>query len=431
MHQNNYIYFMLITGLFLYNTTNLKAQQISVIDQNSISITNNYNHTHKFELRNGNNSLIKTILLDPKEKNTINLQLSKGVVKTHKIIAKYDVQSYKRDLALVKRNFEYREEVRRNQAKWGAALRFLDQQFNNGNFFKGYDNIKLVVDKINGKGWQEWGKDLAQNLGEGAVIDAIDNRTGKGLAAAAFKLKELFIEGSYPDLDRYVNNSLNRLNNGFMQSIPLKNRVNSNLKSKIEIEGDYLLNPEYIYLRSENLTYSTPSDLIPFSGRMNLHWYKSKKASDGNSYFTVAYTQSPIMYQITPDEVFTRNLGLAFQHIDAGFGYNYHIGKKRELGLNLFFELSARANFRTTYSLEMNGDTATNFQEVKSREYDGFSPQINGGISIDLKVIKLIGRYEYTPDVYNRDTGKFITKVNIKNINVGVAIPLVKKYSFY
>ncbi|MEZ4887320.1 MAG: hypothetical protein R3E32_21490 [Chitinophagales bacterium] len=417
----------LILILFIFSSIccdKTLAQEIYVDGQNKnyIKVRNDLGYTHKFTLLNNETKSEKEIYLTPNSSGRFDLKLSRKNIKKYSIITTYDINAYKQDLKIIQANYESRERQRRNDIIGESILRGLDEFFTGGKIFGFIDVSKLVIDAINGKDLGEWTEDLAITLIEKEIVDQMDTRAAKAAATSAFALKGLLQEKEYKDLDRRTDLCIERLGKGVKRETKLTNKIRRYPRYELSIEGTLPLKNEYTYTPiSGNLVAEEDykKNVMPYSIRMN-HLWKSNK-SRSIFYIPMSYSQSPLLINSLFPET-----ALSFNHIDLCLGYGYRIIGNPNIGLDLNLEIGGRANFRNSYSNVGGND----FGKIESFEYDEINPLLNGGITLDLKLFKLIGRYSYTLQIDNKPKNT-ISNLTAEYYQVGLAIPLFKKYKFY
>ena len=419
----------------LFALASIYSQELRVVNQSTLGVINNLGNYYKFSVISPS-GIKQSFHLAPGESQTVDFNFSKRNIKRYYVLVSYDVVSYNNDLKTIKNEFESREKARQNSIIFEGILRAVDQYFNDGNFFGFVDKSKLLIDLVNGKNLDAWAEDVATNVVEDAVIDKLDKKEAKSAAAAAFKLKELFQEQRYADLDRRTNESLSRLAGGITYKKNIDQEISYFNSYKLLAEVGISVKNNYTFLKSQSPSqFDLKEGYYSYSIRLINYW--NSRNRKGNSYFPVGFSQSPIFYKnIQPDSVYPFGTAIRFTHLDILYGYNYRIFGKNA-NLSLFFEGGVRGNLISKYKYQT--DTQGGISNVELQENGlvygdnlalNINPMLSLGLNLDLNYINFSIRGVSTVSVHNTDKDTY-SNLSASSFHVGIGLPLIKKNKFY
>jgi hypothetical protein len=408
----------------------INAQIISMVDQKTLYVKNTSSNVCKISLVNKNGNKERSTYIMPGKACTFPFKFTSSNLQRFSIVKEYDVTCYREDIKIITQKFKKWKCIKERNQMQEAILRGLDQYFLDGAVSNVIDRTKMALDLINGKDLDQWTLDFGIMLAEDKLIEDMDDRLTKSLAAAAFSLKGMLLESGQKKLNDQMDRCISKLKKKKHQreEFQLKNRFKKYPTYEFEIEATIPVFNLYSYLGSQNPNYGEYIKLSrPFMVRIVQSWRKFN--GKGNSYIPIAFGQTPFMYLNDSSSAFPSQTGYTFNHIDLGVGYNLKIGRK--LGINLSGEIGMRVNFLNTYNyVSDNSGTIESATPINSFKYSDLNLLLGVGFSIDLHIFSLIGRYHMMPIL--RDKNKnLLTKTSAHIIQVGVSIPIFRKNKFY
>jgi len=414
------IYKILIFSILITVSVNNVYSQTVRYDHGYLVITNSTGNYQKFVL-GSNNYNSNSILIAPNKSDKLYVGTKKKDIRLNKLYMIYDGDCYNKDLEIVNKPLEELRKQRLKSQLLIACLRALDQYFTEGKISAFVDEINILSGYVKGgKSINELIQDFVTMKVQDEIIASIDDKMARSLASASFVFLRLAEEEKFPEIDKMINNNMNKLRNSKRVDIDYANNIHSYNNYEMRVEGSFPVSQSYKAFNEKAVFGKYQTTQIPYNLRLVNTW---RNIAHG-FFISLDYCQSPLIEGFINQEGINGVYDNPFSYntIDIGAGMNSYFGNRNSYW---FFELGARNFFRNEYMLPSATGVSSmrDYQKIQTFEYQKTMFYVNAGLSFNLKICNLFAYYSFS--------GKKDSAIWTSQVQAGISIPLFGKYTLY
>lgn len=379
-------------------------------ERQQIHITNNEDYTYRYSIMTKTGEKY-SVCLSPSQSMSYSMGNTEKEIKKHFVRKQYDEECFDNDIKRILKEYEKLYEKQRFNAILTALFNAADYRFTGGlisDIMSGANKILEVYKEE--KSIEDAVADILIDKLTGETIKLLDDKNQETLAVFLISLSKF--ERSEIRSSRLValeNECIRKLNSRETFDLDLKKYLKKNITYKFSIAASVPVSKSYKVEQNRDLSYAKYGDYLPFDIRLK-NEFKLWQVS-------VAYGQSPILYkaEAVEETLFSNSQAVSFNYIDVGVGINY------SLPIKPLLEMGVRNFFINHFSYDGYDNSSINFNKTSSFKHYKSNLYINVGYVFDFKYVELVAYYSFS--------GK---KDNVwsSQVQVGLSIPLVKKYRY-